>query len=260
MLVLSRRPNQRLVLPIINTSIQIVAIKPGVVRIGIDAPPDVAVFREEVLQQPAIAQRIATEIAAQRAELAMDRELRHDLRNRLNATTVGLALLRKQIEIGQYDSTRDTLDRLEFELRAMRDSLDQRPTPVPSQAAHTKPTRALIVEDDSNERELLAGFLRLAGFDVLTARDGQDALECLKRVGQPDVVLIDMILPRYDGPSTIRAIRQHPDWNRVKICAMTGHDRERFQPSLAMTPIDRWYRKPLDPQSLLQDLNLVLAG
>ena len=49
MLVLSRRLNEKIVLPSLNLTIQIVALKPGVVRLGIEAPAEVKVFREELL-------------------------------------------------------------------------------------------------------------------------------------------------------------------------------------------------------------------
>ena len=52
MLVLSRRLHERIQFPGLNITVQVVAIKPGVVRIGIEAPPDVKVFREELLAQP----------------------------------------------------------------------------------------------------------------------------------------------------------------------------------------------------------------
>jgi carbon storage regulator CsrA len=51
MLVLSRRLNEKIVLPSLNLTIQIVALKPGVVRLGIEAPAAVKVFREELLQR-----------------------------------------------------------------------------------------------------------------------------------------------------------------------------------------------------------------
>jgi len=51
MLVLSRRLNERIVLPGLGITIEVVAVKPGVVRLGIEAPPDVPVFREEVLDR-----------------------------------------------------------------------------------------------------------------------------------------------------------------------------------------------------------------
>jgi carbon storage regulator CsrA len=51
MLVLSRRPGEKLVLPDLGVTIQVVSIKPGVVRLGVDAPPDIRVLRAELLSR-----------------------------------------------------------------------------------------------------------------------------------------------------------------------------------------------------------------
>ena len=52
MLVLSRRLHEKIQFPGLNITVQVVAIKPGVIRIGIEAPPEVRVVREEILEQP----------------------------------------------------------------------------------------------------------------------------------------------------------------------------------------------------------------
>ena len=51
MLVLSRRTHEKILLPALGVTIQVVSVRAGVVRIGVQAPPDVAVFREEILQR-----------------------------------------------------------------------------------------------------------------------------------------------------------------------------------------------------------------
>src|SRR5262245_52117577 len=101
MLVLSRRVGQKVILPTVNASIQVVSVKAGVVRLGIDAPPDVPVYREEIAP------------AASAGDPASPSEARHALRNRLNATTLGLALLRQQVRAGLTDESQGTLDRLD---------------------------------------------------------------------------------------------------------------------------------------------------
>jgi carbon storage regulator CsrA len=52
MLVLSRRLNEKVVLPGLGVTVQVVSVKPGVVRLGIEAPPEVRVLRQELLQRP----------------------------------------------------------------------------------------------------------------------------------------------------------------------------------------------------------------
>jgi carbon storage regulator CsrA len=198
MLVLTRRVHQKILFPSIGTTLEIVSVKSGAVRIGIDAPPSVPVFREEILPD---ADREPCAPAAPADEAL--RRLIHQVNNRLSGSTIGLALLRRQLELGRTSELAGTLARIEQELAGLREAVEP--------AAPASPPlrrRALLVEDDANECELLAGFLRMAGLDVETAGDGADALDHLRTHEKPDVVLLDMILPRCDGPSTVRAIRR----------------------------------------------------
>ncbi|MCA2190024.1 response regulator transcription factor [Nonomuraea cavernae] len=66
--------------------------------------------------------------------------------------------------------------------------------------------RLLIVEDDPNILELLAASLRFAGFDVTTAKNGHDAVASVQR-HQPDLVVLDVMLPDVDGFEIVRRIR-----------------------------------------------------
>lgn len=235
MLVLSRRCHESIVLPELNVTITVVAAKSGAVRLGIDAPPDVPVVRQEIAP-PAPAQ-------------PPRRQLRHAVRNRLNALNIGLSLMRQQLQAGLTGPLERTLDCVEAEVRTLSGHLDAALPP----AAPRPLRRALLVEDDQNERELLAGCLRLAGVDVTTAGDGADALDHLRRQELPDLILLDMILPRCDGPTTISAIRSNPALDNVRIFAMTGHSRDRFQ---IAERVDGWFEKPLDVTSLMRRLGI----
>ncbi|HEV3257873.1 MAG TPA: response regulator [Gemmataceae bacterium] len=259
MLVLSRRPNEKVLFPSINTSVQVVTIKPGVVRLGIQAPPEVAVFREEILDRSRLPAPIGSPLVENAGSTL--RELNHMVRNRLNAATVGLALLRRQLKAGLTVASEGTLERINEEFRTLQHQVEEAakkavpPAPARARKAH----KALLVEDDTNERELLAGFLRLAGLDVATAGDGTDALDYLRGQGRPDVVLLDMVLPRCDGPTTVREIRRDPALAGLKIFAVTGHAPERFGLEGKGAGIDRWFNKPLNPENLLRDLQQELG-
>ena len=66
--------------------------------------------------------------------------------------------------------------------------------------------RLLVVEDEPTILELLSGSLRFAGFDVLTAASGREALRAAAAV-RPDLILLDVMLPDGDGFDVIRAAR-----------------------------------------------------
>jgi two-component system, OmpR family, response regulator len=255
MLVLTRRPNEKILLPGLDATIQVVGIKGSAVRLGIDAPPGVEIVREELLARGATGRP-----AAARPDPL--RDLNHLLRNRLNAAAIGLGLLRRQIRAGASEAAADIIDRLERDFRALRDQADAAVSAArtPQAPGSKRSARsALVVEDDTNERELLAGFLRVAGLAVATAADGCDALEYLRSNPRPDLLLLDMVLPRCDGPSTIRAIRRDPAHDGLKIFALTGHAPDTFPPDAA-GGVTRWFHKPLDPEALLRDIELTLAG
>jgi carbon storage regulator CsrA len=253
MLVLSRRVNQKILFPSISTSLQIVSVKSGTARLAIDSPRHVPVFRGELLdQQPGWIPLPAISGLAPGTDAPVLHQVLHQLNNRLNSSTIALALLRRQFNLGLPEEMQATLAQLDEEMDSLRDaaeSLGQQAGPAPRATR-----RALLVEDDANECELLAGFLRLAGIDVDTAGDGLDALRQLERNPRPDIVLLDMILPRCDGPTTVRAIRAEPRWAGLRIFGMTGANPHDFNLPEGPEGVDRWFPKPLKPEALLAEL------
>jgi len=249
MLVLSRRPGETIQIPLINTSVQVVEISPRAVRLGIDAPSEVQIFPGETLAGVGPIQPVSEPAAAR------IRELNHVIRNRLNAATLGLALLRRQLRAGMTVDSESTLDRIATEFQTLQQQVEQTTRALAQASRPARVRKALLVEDDHNERELLAGFLRMAGLDVATAGDGTDALDYLRNRGRPDVVLLDMVLPGCDGPATVRAIRRDPDLRGVKIFGVTGHDPGRFGLEDGHAGVDGWFQKPLNPEKLLRDLH-----
>jgi carbon storage regulator CsrA len=259
MLVLSRRLNEKIVLPNIQTTFEVLSIKGVAVRIGVQAPDAVAVFREEVWARDKDRKTIR-DLLCDESALSGLRELNHLLRNRLHASVVGLALLKRQLQFGRTQDSLATLERLENEVKSLGDQAAElidkarRPAAVPA-----KVRKALLVEDDQNERELLAGFLRLAGLEVDTAGDGTDALDYLHNHERPDVMLLDMMLPRCDGPTTLQAIRREPSLSGLKVFAISGYTPERFGLQKNELSIDRWFSKPFNPELLLRDLTQTFA-
>jgi carbon storage regulator CsrA len=259
MLVLTRRTNEKVLFPDFNAAVQVLSVKGNHVRLGIEAPQAVRVLRGE-LQDTAV--NTAQQQLPSPTDLALEarmRQLNHLLRNRLNVAGLGLALLARQLQGGLLQDGQATLDRIHEDFELLRARLegeaDDEKMPVPAVRAAKIP-RALLVEDDQNERELLAGFLRISGLQVDVAGDGADALDYLRTRARPDIILLDMVLPRCDGPTTVRNIRSDPANSNLKIFAVTGHAPESFH----LEGVNRWFRKPLNPEALLHDLNDELDG
>ena len=241
MLVLSRKQSQRIVFPHLKIAIQVVRVSGKVVRLGVEAPDEIKVLREEV----------ATEEDYQTPTDA-DRGRIHELRNQLHMTNLYLHLLKKQMEMGKYDDAEETLEEA---LKTFAE-VDQMAAVAVSGQMHPK---ALLVEDNAQERALLAGYLRLCGYEVDVVADGIEALEYLDGHSRPDVVLLDMQMPRMNGQQVVRQIRQNPRFRDLKLIAVTGADENSFSKAEGERGVDRWYSKPLDPSQFVQQLREEIA-
>jgi carbon storage regulator CsrA len=236
MLVLSRRPGQRVLFPDLNVVVQVLPCKGSTIRLGIEAPEGVSVLREEL---------------AATAPATAGRRDRHDLRGRLNTLAMALHVVEKQLTSGLIADAERTL-------REAQDVLEQLSLPAerpPRPAAARKPIEALLVEDNPNEEALLSSYLRLSGFRVETVHDGYEALEFLAGHKRPDFLLLDMRLPRYDGPATVAAIRQNPAYRGLRIFAVTGSSPAEFNLPIGEMGVDAWFQKPLNPKRIVEAMS-----
>jgi CheY-like chemotaxis protein len=169
---------------------------------------------------------------------------------------MGLGLLRLQLDAGLADEAGATLDVLHGEFQVFLRGVAGEPKnqPVLRSVAVPKRQKALLVEDNVNERELLAALLRRGGLQVDTAGEGADALDYLRSGGKPDVVLLDMGLPRVDGPTTVREIRRDPALAGLKIFGVSARAPGEFNLAPGSAGVDRWFQKPVDSTALLHGL------
>jgi signal transduction histidine kinase/CheY-like chemotaxis protein len=113
--------------------------------------------------------------------------------------------------------------------------------------------RILVVDDDPDSAESLAMLLRLYGSEVQTAHDGLEAVQTAKGFG-PDVVLLDIGMPKLNGFDACRRIRQEPWGQHVTLIAISGwgHDEDRQRAKEA--GFDHHLVKPVDPVGLAKAL------
>lgn len=257
MLVLSRRVDDRIVFPTVGINLQILRVKGNNVRIGIEAPPNLPVLRHELCE--------VMDLPDPSAEILNAEQLRHSLRNGLSVAKIGFQLAMRQLDAGDTTATRETLERAMVELDAQqRKSLGanvaESSAAVPARSNTSNRRRALLVEDNANECELLAGYLRISGYEVETAKDGLEAMTRLAtQHSRPDVVLLDMRMPRLDGPKMVSAIRGNPDYSGLRLFAVSGVSHEEANVRVGPRGVDRWFLKPVNPAELVDQLNRELT-
>ncbi len=109
-------------------------------------------------------------------------------------------------------------------------------------AAHAP--RILLVDDDPNLLVLLADQLRDDGFEVATARDGTEALRRLN-VGWPDLLIVDMMMPRMDGLTLARAVKARADLPLIVLSAIdTGDHKADLLDEVAEDYVTKPYHYP----------------
>jgi carbon storage regulator CsrA len=251
MLVLSRKQEERIVFPNLGIAVEVLRVKGGNVRLGVDAPRSVRVLRGELADE--------NELKETRALAVQER---HHFRNRLNAASLALHILQKQLDAGKFTDaenslskaleTFEELDQLSAKHAEQDFAVQPKAEKIAKQAQGVR--RALVVEDNPNERELLAGYLRLCGYEVDAVEDGVEAIDYLAGHQHPDVILVDMQMPRKCGRDTITEIRCNPEYKGIKVFAVSGMDRKEMGIPLGDRGVDRWFSKPIKPAEFATEL------
>jgi carbon storage regulator CsrA len=252
MLVLSRKEDQKVCFPELGITVEIVRVKGSTVRLGIDAPTEVRIMRDELMGGAKDALPARTRV------IRFPKELRHEIRNELNSISIALHLIKREVEAGHVEDFEATFDKLveHIERISANQALSSDETVAEESITQTHTENkheltALLVEDQANEREMLAGLLRMHGYQVATAADGLEAIDYLDENEKPDVILIDMRMPRCDGPTTIRRIRQNPSFDGVKLFAISGCSAQETGIDVQESGVNRWFTKPLNPKLLI---------
>jgi CheY-like chemotaxis protein len=110
--------------------------------------------------------------------------------------------------------------------------------------------RVLVVDDDDVIRQLITVNLELEGFDVVTAFDGQDALEKVK-AAQPHVVTLDVMMPRVDGWEAAARLREDPETAHIKVILLSARAQEADIQRGEKIGVDAYLTKPFDPDELI---------
>jgi DNA-binding response OmpR family regulator len=118
-------------------------------------------------------------------------------------------------------------------------------------------TKILVADDDRATRHLLEGVLTQAGFTVVTAKDGIEAREQLRR-GRFDLLLLDVWMPRLNGLDLLASLRRRK--TRPRAVVMTSDDTPETVLKAVREQAFRYLHKPIDPARLIETLREVLES
>ncbi len=131
---------------------------------------------------------------------------------------------------------------------------DSEHRPTRHMEAAGKGARILAVDDIPDVVESMSRLLRMRGFEVMTARDGLDALE-IASSWCPDVVLLDIGLPGMDGYEVARRLRESPSIGSICIIAITGYWDDEARRRTREIGFDAHLAKPVELDALLSALS-----
>ncbi len=119
--------------------------------------------------------------------------------------------------------------------------------------------RILIIDDEDDIREVAALSLEtVAGWDVAVASSGAQGLARAAEY-RPDAILLDVMMPGMDGPTTFRALRQNPATSRIPVLLLTAKVQSNDQRRFADLGVEAILFKPFDPLTLSSQIAGVLG-
>jgi two-component system alkaline phosphatase synthesis response regulator PhoP len=118
--------------------------------------------------------------------------------------------------------------------------------------------RILVVDDEIYIVHILDFSLGMEGYEVLTALDGEQALERLKS-DKPDLIVLDIMMPKVDGYEVCRTIKSSPETQHIPVILLSAKGRNVDQKMGFDVGADDYITKPFSPRKLVERINSLLG-
>ncbi len=118
--------------------------------------------------------------------------------------------------------------------------------------------RILVVDDEIYIVHILDFSLGMEGYEVLTALDGEQALERLK-TDKPDLIVLDIMMPKVDGYEVCRTIKANPETQHIPVILLSAKGRNVDQKMGFDVGADDYITKPFSPRKLVERINALLG-
>jgi len=121
------------------------------------------------------------------------------------------------------------------------------------------PKRVLVCDDEPYVLESVSYVVRKAGFEVVTAEDGDAALEIARRE-KPDLVFLDIMMPGPPGDEVCRRLKADPATREIYVIILTARGQEEDERRALAMGADEFMTKPFSPRTLREKVERILGG
>ena len=128
-------------------------------------------------------------------------------------------------------------------------SRERKKLPSRTPAGHSRAAGVLVVDDTADVRELYAEYLTARGFRVATARDGEAGIAAATH-SRPDVIVMDLSMPKLDGIQAIRRLKSDARTRKVPVILLTGYPYRAIEQGALEAGADAFLTKPCLPEDL----------
>lgn len=116
----------------------------------------------------------------------------------------------------------------------------------------------LLADDNDDSREIYGTLLTHEGFEVLEARNGEEAVR-VSRERRPDVLVLNLLMPELDGLGVLERLRSDPETSSMPCICLTGDARMERMGQAVMKGADAFITKPAEPREVLATIRAVLG-
>jgi DNA-binding response OmpR family regulator len=116
----------------------------------------------------------------------------------------------------------------------------------------------LVAEDERNLAEALSFLMQRAGFEVTVARDGPSTIETARRI-RPDIIVLDIMLPGFDGFEVLTALKRQGDGPIPRIIMLTAKGHEKDKRRALELGVDDYVTKPFSNRDVVERVRALLA-
>ena len=118
--------------------------------------------------------------------------------------------------------------------------------------------RILIVEDEPKNLKLFRDLLQKFGFETIEATDGEQGVE-LAKTTEPDLILMDIMMPKMDGLEATRIIKAQPNCRQIPIIALTSYAMKGDRERAIEAGCDGYITKPVDIRELMKSIEQTIG-